>query len=285
VTRPTGSPVTNTLSARDVAAAETAALPCSSARDMSKRQLPGDAPGVPPSEKRNRTNASHLPLDVGKALEEARRRAQEVRSRPGGAGAAARPPPRAAPPPAKPAPTFTKSQTAEARPPEEVPKPSGIHPLLQSDPTRIAEYLRSHAPRVATVGANRRQLPGRPPPPPTSALDALVAAPPPPPKPKNPYLTAASASETAVGPKPKSMHRALHFHRPGHYIHEADQMRREEKLQELKERIEATARQAGVKDELLEDENVLRVRLPYILLTPAAGAPPCRVVGHGIFTE
>ena len=59
---------------------------------------------------------------------------------------------------------------------------------------------------------------------PTSARRSTPVTPPPPPE-SNPYL--AAAPEEPTGPKRKSMHRSLQFHRPGRYILEAEQIRRE----------------------------------------------------------
>lgn len=132
--------------------------------------------------------------------------------------------------------------------------PQGIHPLLLGDAARIQDKFRSLAPKISSLQANKRQLPGRPAPATSSLLDAKPVLMPV----KNPYLT--SEADRAEGPKPKSMHRALQFHRPGKYVMEAEQVRRDEKMKELKERIEATARKAGLQDELLPDERILRVR-------------------------
>lgn len=39
----------------------------------------------------------------------------------------------------------------------------------------------------------------------------------------------------------------------------AEQLRRDEKMEELKQRIEERARRAGLQDQLLEDERVIKV--------------------------
>lgn len=120
-------------------------------------------------------------------------------------------------------------------------KPTEIHPLLLSQAARIQERLRAIAPNIAA--------PSKP------AADASSEKPA---EKKNPYLDDSGASKEA-GPRPKSMKRALQFHKPGRYIMAAEQLRRDEKMEELKQRIEERARRAGLQDELLDDERVIRV--------------------------
>lgn len=257
-----------------------------------KRPYPGSSTSEASSnEKRSRNQAA--PADLSKSIEEARQRAMEAFKRSGLPSAApsttsSRPAPRpAAIPPSQPAsgarpspsPSFPqqpsplpdKSGLGDA---QQADKPTGIHPLLLGDAARIQEKFRSLAPKFASIQANKRQLPGRPPP--TSQtlssasssssslsssssslfpFDKRVASA----QPRNPYLS--NEPENGEGPKRKSMHRALQFHRPGKYILEAEQIRRDEQMQALKVRIQATARKAGIHDELLDDERILRVRM------------------------
>ena len=42
---------------------------------------------------------------------------------------------------------------------------------------------------------------------------------------------------------------------------QADQIRRDEQMELLKQRIEERARRAGLQDELLDDERIIRVRI------------------------
>lgn len=160
------------------------------------------------------------------------------------------------PPPRPPPSTQSRAGSSNAFNADADKPPTGIHPLLLGDAARIQEKFRSLAPKFASIQANKRQLPGRPPPPATSSI-GVDEKPVPLPKPKNPYL-ASSDAEHAEGPKPKSMHRALQFHRPGKYILEAEQVRRDEQMNALKERIEASARKAGIRDDLIGDERILR---------------------------
>lgn len=207
-----------------------------------KRQFPdAGSDGQLPNEKRNRVDGGASPIkDLSKTIEEARRRAQAAFQR---SGLAAKPAP-AAPAPAPPAAEHTGSQ------------PQGIHPLLLGDAAKIQEKFRSLAPKFASIQANKRALPGRPAPPTRNLLDAKPV----PVQKANPYLS--SEADKLEGPKPKSMHRALQFHRPGKYVLQAEQIRRDEQMQALKERIQTTARKAGLQDELLDDERILRRPMP-----------------------
>ncbi|WFC93591.1 U4/U5/U6 small nuclear ribonucleoprotein prp3 [Malassezia brasiliensis] len=195
--------------------------------------------------------------DLSKTIEEARKRAQQAFAR---TGLPSAPPlsnaPAHAPPPA-PAPT------APTRPPRADPGgerekvPTELHPLLANRAAQIQERFKALAPKFAALpnarpgaSATRTASPA-----PGSAPSAS-AAPSPTPAP-NPYLSAEPADD-AMGPKRRSMHRSLQFHRPGRYVMQAEQIRREEQMNALKERIQERARKAGLQDELVGDERALR---------------------------
>lgn len=207
---------------------------------------------APTNEKRTRSHDTGPPSDLSKSIEEARKRAMAAFQR---TGLPSAPPPRPIAPAASHQSSNKNNSGGRKSSSEQESKPVGIHPLLLGDAARIQEKFRSLAPKFASIQANRRQIPGNPPPSFSSILDAKPI----PLKPKNPYLS--SEVDGTEGPKPKSMHRALHFHRPGKYILEAEQIRRDEKMNALKERIQATAQKVGLQDELLGDERVLRVRI------------------------
>lgn len=237
-------------------------LASSNARTHGRLDMPHKRPhsasggsGVPTHEKRARSHASGPSSDLSKSIEEARKRAMAAFQRTGLPSAPSAPPPRPRAPTSSPSAVQhnleDKKQTGEQES-----KPVGIHPLLLGDAARIQEKFRSLAPKFASIQANKRQIPGKPPP--SSSFSSILDAKPIPVKPKNPYLP--SEVDRVEGPKPKSMHRALQFHRPGKYILEAEQIRRDEKMNALKERIQATAQKVGLQDELLGDERVLRVR-------------------------
>ena len=217
-------------------------------------------PGAAPDPKRARP-------DLSKSIEEARRRAAEAFKR-SGLPTQPAPPPSAhtqstppapqvrppVPPPARPpppsaaqVPQAAQAQAAPGRPGARPPpaatrideKPTGLHPLLLGEAARIQERLRTLAPNIAAASAKAPDEPA-------------------PIEKTNPYL----ASEPAeAGPRSKSMKRALQFHRPGRYVMQADQIRRDEQMELLKQRIEERARRAGLQDELLDDERIIRVRI------------------------
>ncbi|WFD33900.1 U4/U5/U6 small nuclear ribonucleoprotein prp3 [Malassezia cuniculi] len=219
-------------------------------------------PGGGPDPKRPRP-------DLSKSIEEARRRAQEAFKKSGllarppqtpaaapsssaAAAAPSRPPP-VAPPAAPPAPPpaaqrpSTGFGRANMRPPPSATrieeKPTGIHPLLMGEAARIQERLRALAPKIAASTAPAEDNEETP-------VKEKV----------NPYLSANDPSE--AGPRQKSMKRALQFHRPGRYIMAAEQARRDEQMEQLKQRIEERARRAGLQDELLDDERTIRREEP-----------------------
>ncbi|WFD29255.1 U4/U5/U6 small nuclear ribonucleoprotein prp3 [Malassezia sp. CBS 17886] len=233
----------------------------------------GDDAHVRGAEKRNRVADGPQQGSLSKTIEEARRRAQDAFRRSGLQGAA--PPPQASSSGAAshgPASTGPPSASSE--------KPTGIHPLLLGDAARIQERFRSLAPKFASLQANSRTQPvhhGRRPPAPAGAApqgslskgaagrqagdvgaDESGAE-----EKKNPYL--GDANDEAPGapaPKRKSMRRGFQFHRQGRYIMEAEQLRRDQQLNELKLRIQQSARKVGMQDELLGDERILRREMP-----------------------
>lgn len=109
--------------------------------------------------------------------------------------------------------------------------PTGLHPLL----------LNSSVP-IHTVPSFKRQ----------------GAVPPE----SNPYLQAskAAAEESKEGPKQRSMHRGLQFHKPGRHVREAEELRQEQQMEELKRRIEESAKKAGMEDK--EEKRLLRPQPP-----------------------
>ncbi|WFC98603.1 U4/U5/U6 small nuclear ribonucleoprotein prp3 [Malassezia yamatoensis] len=198
--------------------------------------------------------------DVRKTLEEARKRAQEAFKRSGlpnapTASAASR----SASAPNSAAPLSASGRTGRSDPNNEREKiPTEIHPLLLGDAARIQEKIKSLAPKFASLqrkpgvasstSATRHPQQLETKPTPTASQSSAAIA--------NPYLSE-TAREDEPAPKRRSMHRALQFHRPGRYVMEAEQLRREEQMNALKERIQERARKAGMRDELLGDERAL----------------------------
>lgn len=58
------------------------------------------------------------------------------------------------------------------------------------------------------------------------------------------------------------MHKGFQFHKPGQHVREAEELRQEQQMEELKRRIEESARKAGLQDELGGDEKRLARQPP-----------------------
>ncbi len=117
--------------------------------------------------------------------------------------------------------------------------PTGIHPLLLSSelPYRPETNGKSSA-ISSTYVKGRNNVPPE----------------------SNPYLQASrglAAEASSEGPKQRSMHKGFQFHKPGRHVREAEELRREQQMEELKKRIEESARKAGMQDELGGDEKRL----------------------------
>ncbi|EPQ31467.1 uncharacterized protein PFL1_00802 [Pseudozyma flocculosa PF-1] len=215
------------------------------------RSTPAAAPRPPPS--------ARPAAPVPSSLEDIQRKVAEAKARllaQQGLQHAQRPPA---------APTSTISSATTAPPPSaksETPKaPPGIHPLLLGgDAAKIQEQVRSVAPKFASLQANARPSTA------TSGTRGANGRGAVPPR-ANPYLADsidAAASDSGADqpkPKPKSMHKGFSFHRPGRHIQEAEEVRREAQMEDLKRRIQESARKAGLQDDLAGDEKVLQ-RLP-----------------------
>lgn len=89
----------------------------------------------------------------------------------------------------------------------------------------------------------------------------------------NPYLQASrqAASElsrtaSTSAPKQRSLHKAFQFHKPGRHIREAEELRHEQQLEEIKRRIEESARKAAAAEgiEAGDEKRLLRGQPPDI---------------------
>lgn len=126
------------------------------------------------------------------------------------------------------------------------------------DATSVQERLRSMGPKFSTLKANARPSPS------SSRSTPFGAS-----TPKaNPYLadSAQAAPEGAAedqlpgaAPKNRSMHRAFQFNKPGRHMQAAEEMRREAQMEDLKRRIQESARKAGMQEELTGEEKVIKV--------------------------
>ncbi|SPO29478.1 related to PRP3 - essential splicing factor [Ustilago trichophora] len=124
--------------------------------------------------------------------------------------------------------------------------PTGIHPLLLSNDLpykpKSDTLASSSAPSTSYVKGRTNHIPPE----------------------SNPYLQASRelSTSTAEGPKQRSMHKGFQFHKPGRHVREAEELRREQQMEELKRRIEQSARKAGLSDELGGGDEKRLVREP-----------------------
>lgn len=264
-----------------------------------KRPHPDDEQSS--AQKRSRSNTgSPLPstksngdakkIDINKAIAEARAKAEAVRARLLAQRGEAAPAPSgspAAPATAQPASsaqsrieqmrarvaaaTGRSSATVQQRPPPPPPPPPqpiddglsrarggldvGLHPALLGDSGQDTRYGKKQAmaPKFATTIANRRTES----PAPAKPLD--LSGPSVEEIKNNPYFDPSLGTKTATA-KPRHS-RQLVFNQKGKYIQQAAALRRQAQLEEMKKRIAARARQAGI-DEDLDLEKAFLVPQP-----------------------
>ncbi len=135
------------------------------------------------------------------------------------------------------------------------------HPLLLEPTTQTAQSKKDRykpmQPKFASIKANVRNIP-TPPPAPTP-----VAAPTPSPALANPYAAAAASSKEGTGFEgaPRERHgRSFRFNPKGKYVALANQMRQDQQLEALKQRIAESARKAGLDSDMGIEKNI-KVRL------------------------
>lgn len=81
----------------------------------------------------------------------------------------------------------------------------------------------------------------------------------------NPYLSTAlelSQDPENFNSKSRSTHRGFQFNRPGKHIKEAEETRRDARMEDLKRRIEESARKAGLAEEVGGENGVVMRSLP-----------------------
>lgn len=120
------------------------------------------------------------------------------------------------------------------------PRQSGIHPLLL-DATKSSQNATRQAPSGhSTLSAVQSRHAPR-------ASSEQSA---------NPYL-ATGEDDGGVGFRNRTTHRSLAFNRPGRHIRAAEEARRQAQMEDLKKRIQESARKAGM-EELTAEERALR---------------------------
>lgn len=130
------------------------------------------------------------------------------------------------------------------------------HPLLLEPTTQATQSKKDRykpmQPKFASIKANVRNAP-TPPPAPTP-----VVVPTPSPALANPYAAAAASKEgTGFEGAPRERHgRGFRFNPKGKYVALANQMRQEQQLEALKQRIAESARKAGLDSDMGIEKNI-----------------------------
>ncbi|EKM78866.1 hypothetical protein AGABI1DRAFT_75439 [Agaricus bisporus var. burnettii JB137-S8] len=132
------------------------------------------------------------------------------------------------------------------------------HPLLLGPTTQTAQSKKDRykpmQPKFASIKANVRNAP-TPPPAPTP-----VAVPSPSPALANPYASAGPPKDgTGFDGAPRDRHgRNFRFNPKGKYVAIANQLRQEQQLEALKQRIAESARKAGLDSDMGIEKNIKR---------------------------
>ncbi|KAF5383210.1 hypothetical protein D9615_004952 [Tricholomella constricta] len=194
-----------------------------------------------------RSPASGSPLvtdDIARRVSEAKRRVAEAQSKLA----------------VKDNPYMSMPQTGKKnRPVEQTQQGAGLkmaaHPLLLDTtpalPQSKKDRYKPMQPKFASIKANTRNAPTPPPPPPAPTPESL-----------NPYA-AASAKDTGFDGAPRERTgRNFRFNPKGKYIAMANQMRQDNQLEALKQRIAESARKAGLDGEMGVEKTIKRAPPP-----------------------
>ncbi|RDB27617.1 U4/U5/U6 small nuclear ribonucleoprotein prp3 [Hypsizygus marmoreus] len=146
------------------------------------------------------------------------------------------------------------------RPVEQTQQGAGLkmaaHPLLLDTtpalPQSKKDRYKPMQPKFASIKANVRNAPTPPPPPPPA----------PTPESSNPYAAAAAKDTGFEGAPRERVGRSIRFNPKGKYVALANQMRQENQLEALKQRIAESARKAGFDGEMGVEKNIKRVPPP-----------------------
>ncbi|KLO08914.1 PRP3-domain-containing protein [Schizopora paradoxa] len=149
--------------------------------------------------------------------------------------------------------------------PEPAPQGAGLkmaaHPLLLDTsspaPQSKKDRYKPMVPKFASIKANIRNTPASTPPPaqpsPVPVADTKA----------NPYFAKDAASGSFEGAAPKERaSRRFRFNQKGKYVQIANQVRREEQLEQLKQRIAESARKAGMDGEFEQVEKAIKRNPP-----------------------
>ncbi|KAH9855635.1 PRP3-domain-containing protein [Lenzites betulinus] len=159
------------------------------------------------------------------------------------------------------APQASKKKT-QAPPPEPAQQGAGLkmaaHPLLLDTtpavPQSKKDKYKPMQPKFASIKANIRNAPTPPPAPPVATKESIT----------NPYASAAAAPiESGFDGAPKErVGRQFRFNPKGKYVQIANQVRQEQQLEQLKQRIAESAKKAGLDSEFETLEKNIRRDAP-----------------------
>ncbi|KAJ7637077.1 pre-mRNA processing factor 3-domain-containing protein [Roridomyces roridus] len=151
--------------------------------------------------------------------------------------------------------------TSKARPAEPAPQGAGLkmaaHPLLldttPAAPQSKKDRYKPMQPKFASIKANTRNAPTPPPPPPPVVVESV-----------NPYASSSNSKDTGLfegAPKDRSG-RNFRFNPKGKYVAMGNQMRQENQLEALKQRIAESARKAGLDGDMGIERGIKRPAPP-----------------------
>jgi U4/U6 small nuclear ribonucleoprotein PRP3 len=154
----------------------------------------------------------------------------------------------------------------------------GLHPALLGDTADAGSSRRGKvAPKFATTMANRRPDGGRGAKP-KKQLDLSAPSPDLIDPSKNPYYDPNIAAKSL---QPRRIPKSLHFNEKGKYIEQANALRRQAALEEMKKRIALAARKAGI-DEDMHADKAFAVSIPYFFIFQERVMPICSPYSLGM---
>ncbi|KAJ2859127.1 U4/U5/U6 small nuclear ribonucleoprotein prp3 [Coemansia aciculifera] len=134
-------------------------------------------------------------------------------------------------------------------------QPTELHPMLRDDYKASARSGQAPMPRISSIKANqRKEQPKR------LKIEHEAPASFTDPE-KNPYFDPALGTQRTAEPHARRAGKQFQFARPGRYIEQAEKLRNEAKMEQLKVEIAARAEVARLEDEVL-DANAIKFSEP-----------------------
>ncbi|KAJ2088519.1 U4/U5/U6 small nuclear ribonucleoprotein prp3, partial [Coemansia sp. S142-1] len=134
-------------------------------------------------------------------------------------------------------------------------QPTELHPMLRDDYKASARSGQAPMPRISSIKANqRKEQPKR------LKIEHEAPASFTDPE-KNPYFDPSLGTQRTAEPHARRAGKQFQFARPGRYIEQAEKLRNEAKMEQLKVEIAARAEVARLEDEVL-DANAIKFSEP-----------------------